>query len=78
LIVQDNPNEAALEGARIFTRMAVDSVSERGRFTVVLSGGSTPRLMHPLLTEEPFFQGFHGKKRIFFGLTNGAFQKTTR
>jgi len=66
LIVKDNPNEAALEGTRIFTRTAVDSVSERGRFTVVLSGGSTPRLMHHLLAEEPFLSEIPWKKTHIF------------
>lgn len=36
------------------SRTALESVMLRGRFMAALSGGSTPRPMHRLLSEEPF------------------------
>ena len=54
IIVKDNPEHLAQTGAELFTNVAQASVKERGRFTVAVSGGSTPRLMHRLLAEEPY------------------------
>lgn len=54
IIVRDNLTLLAQTGAELFTRVAQASVKEKGRFTVAVSGGSTPRLMHRLLAEEPY------------------------
>jgi 6-phosphogluconolactonase len=53
VIIKDNPAQLAQAGAELFTRVAVASVNERDLFSVAVSGGSTPRLMHRLLAEEP-------------------------
>ncbi len=53
-IVKDNPDDLAKEAAMIFSAAALECASEKGLFTVALSGGSTPKLMHRLLAEEPF------------------------
>ena len=53
IIVKDNPAQLAQTGANLFTKVALASVKERGRFAVAVSGGSTPRLMHQMLAEEP-------------------------
>jgi 6-phosphogluconolactonase len=46
------PREALLELAAAFiTDAAYQAVAERGRFTLVLSGGNTPRALHRKLTE---------------------------
>ena len=52
--VYGNAQELALESAREFARLADQYVVGLGRFTAVLSGGSTPRAMFSLLAEEPF------------------------
>ena len=57
IIVKDNPRQLAQAGAKLFTKVALASVKERGRFAVAVSGGSTPRLMHRLLAEEPHRSG---------------------
>ncbi|MEQ8674304.1 MAG: 6-phosphogluconolactonase [Aggregatilineales bacterium] len=44
----------ALAGADFFVQTAVIAIASRGKFTVALSGGSTPRNLHQLLTREPF------------------------
>ena len=66
IIVKDNPTHLAQAGAELFTRVAQASVKERGRFTVAVSGGSTPRLMHRLLAEEPYFSKTPWDKTSFF------------
>ncbi len=54
IIIRENPTHLAQTGAELFTRAARAAVKERGRFAVAVSGGSTPRLMHRLLAEEPY------------------------
>jgi 6-phosphogluconolactonase len=53
IIVSDSEALARL-GARRFTLLAREATTSRGRFTVALSGGSTPRGMHQLLAQEPY------------------------
>lgn len=52
-VYRDN-EELALKAARRFARLADQYVVGCGRFTVALSGGSTPRAMFSLLAEHPF------------------------
>jgi 6-phosphogluconolactonase len=49
------PDRAALSQAvaRLFADQARQAVQARGRFTVLLSGGETPRQSYQLLTREP-------------------------
>ena len=54
IIVKDHPEELAGAGAEIFCRTAKIAVAQKGRFTVALSGGSTPRPMHHLLATDPY------------------------
>lgn len=44
-IVESSPRAAARAAAEIVARTAGEAVAARGRFTLALSGGSTPRLM---------------------------------
>src|SRR5262245_50443745 len=52
--VYRSADELALKAARHFARLADQYVIGSGRFTVVLSGGSTPRAMLSMLAAEPF------------------------
>ncbi len=45
---------AARAVAERFVATAVEAVEQRGRFTVALTGGSSPRAAYRLLAEEPF------------------------
>ncbi len=54
IIIKENPMHLAQTGAELFTSVAQASVKERGCFSVAVSGGTTPRLMHRLLAEEPY------------------------
>ena len=54
IIIKNHPEELARVGAEMFSKTAKIAVAQKGRFTVALSGGSTPRPMHRLLAREPF------------------------
>ncbi len=45
--------DVAREAAEEFVRLAKESVAERGRFAVALSGGSTPKLLYSMLADDP-------------------------
>jgi 6-phosphogluconolactonase len=49
-------------------RLAQQSVTERGIFTLALAGGSTPRKLYSLLASDPAFRDFPwDKTHLFFG-----------
>ncbi len=52
--IVDSASELAIEGAQVFCDTAREAVAARGRFAVAISGGSTPRAMHRLLTTKPY------------------------
>lgn len=58
--------EVSLKGARRFARLADQYVVGCGRFTVALSGGSTPREMNSLLAAPPFFDTVPWSSIFFF------------
>lgn len=43
----------ASPATRCFVTLARQAIAERGRFSVALSGGSTPEAMYRLLAQEP-------------------------
>jgi 6-phosphogluconolactonase len=51
--VLESSGDLARHGADFFVKTAKNSVQRKGMFFVALSGGSTPRAMHRLLTQEP-------------------------
>jgi 6-phosphogluconolactonase len=53
LTVLPDADALARAGAELFVRDARDAVAARGRFTVALSGGSTPKKLYALLADEP-------------------------
>ena len=64
--VYENSQELALEAAKDFARLADQYVVGLGRFTAVLSGGSTPRALFSLLAEEPFSKSVPWASIYFF------------
>lgn len=42
------------EAARSVVRIAQEAIAKHGRFTIALSGGSTPKKLYALLAEEPY------------------------
>jgi 6-phosphogluconolactonase len=58
--------QLSLAAAEEFVRLGRAAVAARGRFTVVLSGGSTPRRLYQLLAEAPFRDQVHWPRVEFF------------
>ena len=64
--VYQNAQELALKAARHFARLADQYVVGCGRFTVALSGGSTPKAMFSLLAADPFLDTVPWSSIYFF------------
>ena len=64
--VYRDAEEVALKAARRFARLADQYVVGCGRFTVALSGGSTPRTMNSLLAAPPFLDTVPWSSIYFF------------
>src|SRR5918912_4236836 len=64
----DNPQEVARAAADRFVEIARAAIRERGRFSVALSGGSTPKRAYELLASEDYRDKLDWSKvHIFFG-----------
>jgi len=64
--VYGGPEELALKAARRFARLADQYVIGCGRFTVALSGGSTPKAMFSVLAADPFLDTVPWSSIYFF------------
>jgi len=53
-IITSDSKQLAVKGAKIFCNTAKKVIAAKNRFTVAISGGSTPRAMHRLLAQEPY------------------------
>ncbi|HEX2491189.1 MAG TPA: 6-phosphogluconolactonase, partial [Blastocatellia bacterium] len=58
--------ELAREAARRFAELAEAFTNDAGRFTVALSGGSTPKAMFQILAEKPFADSLPWSSIYFF------------
>jgi len=54
VIITEDSDSFARRGAELFLQCAVSAVNQNGRFSVALSGGSTPRPMNRLLACAPY------------------------
>ncbi len=60
--------EVVEKAARLFVEIARESIAQRGRFLVALSGGTTPRDLHRKLASDEFRSQIDWTKtHIFFG-----------
>ena len=66
LLVFPDPAALARAAGDDFLRRASDAVAARGRFTVALSGGTTPRRLYELLAGEPYRSAVAWAKTHFF------------
>jgi 6-phosphogluconolactonase len=64
--VYRDPEELALKAARRFARLADQYVVGCGKFTVALSGGSTPKAMFSVLAAHPFLDTVPWSSIYFF------------
>ncbi|MBW2622822.1 MAG: 6-phosphogluconolactonase [Deltaproteobacteria bacterium] len=53
IVIKEDANSLADAGADLIVSAALESVQRSGRFTLAISGGSTPRAMHRALGREP-------------------------
>ena len=67
LKVVADPAALYAEGAQEFTRSAESAIARRGRFSVALSGGNTPRGVYSLLAEQTKGALAWDKIYVFFG-----------
>lgn len=54
IFVAENPDSLAREAAARFAEAAKTAIAAQGRFTVALSGGTTPRKLYDLLSQPPY------------------------
>jgi len=54
LIIQKNPDALAKAAADFITKRIKDVLKTQDRFTIALSGGSTPKALHELLAKPPY------------------------
>jgi 6-phosphogluconolactonase len=64
--VFENAEELSKKAAEIFLHTAVDAVKENGRFTVALTGGSSPAGLYKLLAKQPFDEQVPWEKTYIF------------
>jgi len=67
LLVHDTPQELARAAARDFAAKAEAAIGERGRFTVALAGGSTPKATYEILARDYADELDWAKVHVFFG-----------
>lgn len=65
--VYDSPEELAQAAAREFAARAAEAIGERGRFAVVLAGGSTPRMTYGILARDYRDKIVWKDVHVFFG-----------
>jgi 6-phosphogluconolactonase len=65
--VYESPEELAGAAAREFAAKAEEAIEERGRFAVVLAGGSTPKAMYGILARDYANRIDWSKVHVFFG-----------
>ena len=64
--VLPDSDEMSKRGAEIFCQTAISSVNHRGSFAVAISGGSTPRATHRLLSEKPYLNAIPWSRTHMF------------
>jgi 6-phosphogluconolactonase len=68
LVILPDPEALAEEAARRFVALAQAAVADHGRFTVALSGGSTPRALYSRLTQPPLSEAVDwANVHVFWG-----------
>src|SRR5436190_346089 len=54
ITIYPDTNTLSREAAQFIIRLASEAIVTRGRFTIALSGGSTPKVLYGLLGDEPY------------------------
>lgn len=68
LVILPDPAALADEAAHRFAALAQAAIADHGRFTVALSGGSTPRALYKRLAQSPLKEAINwGNVLVFWG-----------
>lgn len=68
----ENPGELAEAAASEFAVRAAEAIEERGRFAVVLAGGSTPKATYEILARDYVDRVDWSRVHVFFGDERGV------
>ncbi len=66
VLVTEDAHALYEAAAEMFAKTAKEAIAKRGRYTVALSGGSTPRALYQLLATEPWRDRIDWSKTHFF------------
>src|SRR5687768_2516195 len=66
IIVKKDPADLSAYAAELFVSIAVEAIRARGRFSVALSGGSTPRELYSLLSTDSYRSALDWSRVLFF------------
>ena len=64
--IVDNLDQLYKETADLFSNLAADSIQQRGRFVVALSGGTSPKAIFELLATKSYAEKIEWSKIYFF------------
>jgi 6-phosphogluconolactonase len=64
--IYKNPTDLHVAAAELFVKEAQAAITDHGRFTVALSGGSTPQQLYELLATEPYCQQISWQQVVVF------------
>lgn len=68
ILIKNDLDEISEAAAGLFVAIAIEAVATRGKFSVALAGGSTPRALYSLLASEKYREKIKWSKvRFFFG-----------
>src|SRR5436309_15910545 len=68
LIISRDRDALNLAAAELWKRVASSAIAQRGRFSIALSGGSTPRSLFDLLAQPPWNSSLPwAKTHVFWG-----------
>lgn len=66
LQIFEDKAQLSTAAATLFAKLAREAVQQRGRFTVALTGGSSPDLLYTLLTQSPYAEQVPWDKTYIF------------
>jgi 6-phosphogluconolactonase len=66
IVIFDNLEALSQAAAVRFVEVANSSIAKNGRFSVALSGGSTPKVLYGLLANPPYYSQVDWSKVFFF------------
>lgn len=61
-----DPEDMSRAAAQLFVELSHQALADRGRFTIALSGGSTPKRLFELLADSPFREAIPWDRTVVF------------